>query len=114
MSRPVEAAPTVEFEIAAFDVAAPILLAWASEAPVHLLYGPDPIVAVDGPGRRGLLSDRVYSAVAWVPTGADAHRSGLLEAEIEFEERAVVDVDASRADLLATVVQKGERLPIGS
>lgn len=68
--RLVEREP-VEFEVHAFDVGAPVFLNWAGPmADVRLLYGPDPILGVDEPGRRGYLIDDVYLAVAWVAEGA--------------------------------------------
>jgi hypothetical protein len=50
----------VEIEVPEFDSAASVFRTWAGQgAPVHLVFGPDPILAVDLPGRRGYLTDEI-------------------------------------------------------
>ena len=62
----------VETEVPEFDSAASVFRTWAGQgAPVHLVFGPDPILAVDLPGLRGYLTDEIYFAVAWVAEGIE-------------------------------------------
>ncbi len=96
----------MEFEFQAFDVAAPVFLTWAgSEADVRLVYGPDPILGVDEPGRRGYLIDDIYLAVAWVAEGAPELASALDDAGIEAVSR--VAERPTHGELLRMVMRSG-------
>ena len=69
----------MEIEVPGFDACAPDFLEWAGQAAnVRLPLGPDPILAVDEPGRRGYILDDVYSAVAWIAEGGGTNWCGLF------------------------------------
>ena len=66
------AAAPIEIELLGFDEGAPAFLEWAGPAAdVRVFYGPDPILAVDEPGRRGYFADDIYLAVAWIAEGGE-------------------------------------------
>lgn len=96
----------MEFEVPTFDGAARVFLAWAGQtADVRLAYGPDPIIAVDEPGRSGYLIDDVSLAVAWVGEGGPELAKALDGAGV-----AAVDRPAERSireELLRTVMRTG-------
>lgn len=94
----------MEFEVPAFDVASPVFLRWAGpRAEVRLTYGPDTILAVDEPGRRGYLIDDIYFAVAWVSEGAPELARALDSAGIEAISR---DAGRSTKDELLRIVMR--------
>lgn len=96
----------MELEVQAFDVAAPVFLTWAGPtADVRLLYGPDPILGVDEPGRRGYLIDDVYLAVAWVAEGAPELASAFEDAGVEPLHRSAER--PTHEELLHMVMQSG-------
>lgn len=62
----------MEIEVPSFDPAAAVFQAWAGDrSGLRLVWGPDPILAVDQPGRRGYLIDDIYLAVAWICEGGE-------------------------------------------
>lgn len=103
-------APPIEIEVPSFDAGAPVFLEWAGEAAdVRLLYGPDPILAVDGPGRRGYIVDRVYLAVAWIGEGGDELVRALHDRGVAAEASATTATNQS--EFLAMVMGSGSPVP---
>ncbi len=103
------AAEWVEIEVPSFDGGAPAFLEWAgAAADVRLHYSPDPILAVDEPGRRGYFADDVYLAVAWVAEGGDE----LLQALHDHGVTATSSTHTtSHRELLTSLTTSGSPVP---
>lgn len=70
---------------------------------------PDPILAVDEPGRRGYLVDDVYLAVAWVAVGGDELIRALQDRGIELKTQA--SATSSHDEFLLMVMRSGSPVP---
>lgn len=100
----------VEIGVPSFDACAPVFLEWAGQsANVRLFYGPDPILAVDEPGRRGYLVDDVYLAVAWVAEGGDELIRALQDRGVELKTQA--SPTTSHDEFLLMVMRSGSPVP---
>jgi hypothetical protein len=100
----------LETEVPSFDAGAPAFLAWAGDAAdVRVFYGPDPILAVDQPGRRGYFVDDVYLAVAWIAEGGDELMRALKARGVEA--KSWTPSSANQHELLAMVTRAGSPVP---
>lgn len=103
-------AESVEIEVPSFDEGAPAFLEWAGgAADVRLHYGPDPILAVDEPGRRGYFVDDVYLAVAWVAEGGDELLQALHDHGVAAKSSAVHTTN--HRELLTSLMTSGSPVP---
>ena len=100
----------MEIEVPSFDAGAPAFLEWAGKAAdVRVLYGPDPILGVDEPGRRGYITDSIYLAVAWIAEGGDELMRSLQDRGVAAE--ASVPQAATQNEFLAMVMRSGSPVP---
>jgi len=100
----------MEIEVPSFDAGAPAFLEWAGQAAdVRVLYGPDPILAVDEPGRRGYIMDDVYLAVAWVAEGGGELMRALHDNGVAAE--ASAPRATNQNEFLAMVMRSGSPVP---
>ena len=101
----------VEIEVPEFDSAASVFRTWAGQgAPVHLVFGPDPILAVDLPGRRGYLIDDIHFAVAWVAEGIEDLLQALRAQGIDAIQRSERGGTEVHEDLLDMLMRNGNVL----
>jgi len=99
----------IEIEVSSFDAGASAFLEWAGHsADVRLVYGPDPILGVDEPGRRGYFVDDVYLAVAWIAEGGDELVRALRDRGVAAE--ASEPQSTYQNEFLATVMKFGSRV----
>lgn len=82
---------------------------WACASNVVVCFGPDTVMAVDRPGRRGFLYDEVYFVTIWASDGGDE----LVEVLRRLTEQFVVrdPAEQPRAErLLGLVLAEGAPL----
>lgn len=104
------AAEPIEIEVPSFAAGAPAFLEWAGQdADVRVVYGPDPILAVDEPGRRAVLVDDVYLAVAWVAEGGDELVEAMRDCGVAAKSRPTQPTHDH--ELLIMVMRKGSPVP---
>lgn len=100
----------MEIEVPSFDAGAPAFLGWAGQAAdVRVLYGPDPILGVDEPGRRGYIVDDIYLAVAWIAEGGEELMRALHDRGVAA--RASLPVPPNQNEFLAMVMGSGSPVP---
>lgn len=105
-----ESSVLLEVEPAGARAATRAFVAWAGEdEALKALFTPDTLMAIDVPGRRGVLFDEAWHVTVWIDDGAVAFRA-CLDRELQDEglssEKPPGD-EPRREDLLSLALRHG-------
>jgi hypothetical protein len=86
-------------------------VAWAGEdVALRALFTPDTLMAIDVPGRRGVLFDEVWYVTVWIDEGAAAFRA-CLDRELPDDQGLSSEKppgdEPRREDLLSLALRHG-------